>query len=157
ARVRRATRPALEVCDTPPAQARAFRQFLLRQASQESVPLQQRPERALGVFGGHDLPTLRPNPTRSREAPDAYQLRADCASPAVPSALRLPGMSKIMREGVPGMVLDALVAAACKASMRLVPLSADGTLEMVRRATSPDAEAAFATACHELTGGNPLL
>jgi hypothetical protein len=42
ARMRRATRPALGVSDPPPAQARAFRQFLLRQASLESVPLHAR-------------------------------------------------------------------------------------------------------------------
>ena len=62
-----------------------------------------------------------------------------------------------MRKGVPGMVLDTLVAAASPASMRPDPLSADGVLDMVRRATSPDAEATFAKTCHELTGGNPLL
>jgi DNA-binding CsgD family transcriptional regulator len=62
-----------------------------------------------------------------------------------------------MREGIPAVVLDALLAADSTASVRPGPLSEDGALEMVRRATLPDAEAAFAKECHRLTGGNPLL
>ncbi len=37
------------------------------------------------------------------------------------------------------------------------PLSAEATARLLREALSPDAEDAFCAACHEETGGNPLL
>src|SRR5262249_45843361 len=37
------------------------------------------------------------------------------------------------------------------------PLSAAATARLIREALSPDADDAFCGACHEITGGNPLL
>jgi DNA-binding CsgD family transcriptional regulator len=56
----------------------------------------------------------------------------------------------------PGL-LGQIVSDPLAAVIRPAPLTAVGAARFVRETLSPDAEDAFCAACHEATGGNPLL
>lgn len=54
-------------------------------------------------------------------------------------------------------LLSALVGDPLAVSVRPGPLTRAATSELLRETLEQDAEPAFASACHEATGGNPLL
>ena len=56
----------------------------------------------------------------------------------------------------PGL-LDQIVADPLATVIRPAPLSLEGTVQFLRESLSPTADDAFCAACHEETGGNPLL
>ena len=56
----------------------------------------------------------------------------------------------------PGL-LDQIVADPLATVIRPAPLSLEGTVQLLRESLSPTADDAFCAACHEETGGNPLL
>src|SRR6266699_1981715 len=56
----------------------------------------------------------------------------------------------------PGL-LNQIVADPLATVIRPAPLSLEATMGFVREALSPSADDAFCAACHEETGGNPLL
>jgi DNA-binding CsgD family transcriptional regulator len=56
----------------------------------------------------------------------------------------------------PGL-LDQIVADPLSTVIRPAPLSFEATVRFLREALSPSADDAFCAACHEETGGNPLL
>ena len=56
----------------------------------------------------------------------------------------------------PGL-LDQIVADPLATVIRPAPLSPEATVRFLRDALSPSADDAFCAACHEETGGNPLL
>src|SRR5262245_19550760 len=56
----------------------------------------------------------------------------------------------------PALLAQILADPQCT-MMRPAPLSLAGTALLVREALSPDADDEFCAACHETTGGNPLL
>ena len=56
----------------------------------------------------------------------------------------------------PGL-LDQIVADPLATVIRPAPLSLEGTVQFLRESLSPTADYPFCAACHEETGGNPLL
>ena len=54
-------------------------------------------------------------------------------------------------------LLDQLVTDPTVTVLRLAPLSVDGSAQLLRALIPGEVEHAFVTACHDLTGGNPLL
>jgi DNA-binding CsgD family transcriptional regulator len=54
-------------------------------------------------------------------------------------------------------LLDELCAHPATTTVRLEPLSEEAVARGLRESVLPDAEPLFARACHEATGGNPLL
>ena len=56
----------------------------------------------------------------------------------------------------PGL-LDQIVADPLATVIHPAPLSLEGTVQFLRESLSPTADDAFCAACHEETGGNPLL
>jgi DNA-binding CsgD family transcriptional regulator len=57
----------------------------------------------------------------------------------------------------PDPLLDELRAHRATTILRLEPLSVEAVARGLRESVLPDAEPRFARACHEATGGNPLL
>ena len=75
---------------------------------------------------------------------------------------RMEGLGLVvgLRPGEPGEdpgLLGQIVSDPLAAVIRPAPLSMDGAARLVRESLSPDAEDGFCAACHEETGGNPLL
>ena len=69
-------------------------------------------------------------------------------------------ISAALREGEPGTdtaLLDSLLAEPRTQLLRPKPLSEEAAATLVRQALSHEAELEFCRACHEATGGNPLL
>jgi tetratricopeptide (TPR) repeat protein len=65
-----------------------------------------------------------------------------------------------LRPGEPGddpSLLVQIVSDPLAAVIRPAPLSVEAAARFVRETLSPDADDAFCAACHEETGGNPLL
>jgi DNA-binding CsgD family transcriptional regulator/tetratricopeptide (TPR) repeat protein len=65
-----------------------------------------------------------------------------------------------IRSGEPGEdpnLLVQIVSDPLASVIRPAPLSGEAAARFVRQALSPDADDAFCAACHEETGGNPLL
>jgi DNA-binding CsgD family transcriptional regulator len=57
----------------------------------------------------------------------------------------------------PDVLLDELRAHPATSLLRPQPLSAPGVMRFLRETVLPEAEPGFALACHEASGGNPLL
>jgi DNA-binding CsgD family transcriptional regulator len=77
---------------------------------------------------------------------------------------RMEGLDVVVVAGVrqsePGedpVLLAQIMADPLATVVRPAPLTTRGVTELVREAVSPDAEESFCAACHEITGGNPLL
>jgi DNA-binding CsgD family transcriptional regulator len=77
---------------------------------------------------------------------------------------RMEGLEVVVVAGVrqsePGedpAVLAQIMSDPLATVVRPAPLSTLAVTELVREALSADAEEAFCAACHEITGGNPLL
>jgi DNA-binding CsgD family transcriptional regulator/tetratricopeptide (TPR) repeat protein len=59
--------------------------------------------------------------------------------------------------GADPAVLGQILSDPLTTVIRLAPLSSAGTTQLLRQSLSPDADESFCIACHEITGGNPLL
>ena len=59
--------------------------------------------------------------------------------------------------GTDPLVLGQIVSDPFATVIRPAPLTVEGAGELIRRLLSPDAEEGFCVACHEESGGNPLL